>query len=181
MRPCRKYKEPIALSLVEGALGDDLKQHISECAECAGYAEELKRVCSEHRERATQLPEVEAPMRLRARVRDAIVRGEYDSCCGFEIGVSLRRLLQGAGVAATATVVALVVRFSSGEPPITPTVTEVPAPGLSEEARLNEPTLAAYHRRLARSVEELEASLKEHGAVTGGELLKVSSLSEHLQ
>jgi hypothetical protein len=168
MRPCRKYKEPIALSLVEGALGDDLKQHISECAECAGYAEELKRVCSEHRERATQLPEVEAPMRLRA-------------CCGFEIGVSLRRLLQGAGVAATATVVALVVRFSSGEPPITPTVTEVPAPGLSEEARLNEPTLAAYHRRLARSVEELEASLKEHGAVTGGELLKVSSLSEHLQ
>lgn len=181
MRPCRKYKESLALSLVEGGLTGELKQHISECTECAAYAEELKRVCSDHRERATELPEVEAPMRLRARVRDAIVRGEYDSCCGFEIRAS-RWLIQSAGIAAAAAiVVALVLRPSSNESQITPTVAKAPSPGLSEEARLSEPTLAAYHRRLARSVEELEASLKEHGAVTGGELLKVSSVSEHLQ
>src|SRR5688572_9159460 len=119
MNPCQKYKERIALALVEGEPGRELKQHISTCAACAAYAEELKRVCSEHRQRATELPELEAPLRLNARVRDAITQG--GSCCGLEI--SLRRLLQGAGIAAAAAVViALLMRLAPSEPTSTPAV-----------------------------------------------------------
>jgi hypothetical protein len=46
---------------------------------------------------------------------------------------------------------------------------------------LSEPTLAAYRQRLARSVEELEASLKDYGTANGGELLRVSSASKSLR
>jgi hypothetical protein len=182
MRPCRKYKERIALSLIEGELSGELRQHVSECAECAAYAEELKRVCSAHRGRAAELSEVEAPMRLRARVRDAIVRRDYDSCCRFEVRPFLRRLLQVAGgAAAAAIIVALIVRFSSSEPKTEPVMGEAPKPGITEEAGLNGPTLAAYRSHLTRSVEELEASLREHDAITAGEVLKVSSATDDLQ
>jgi len=182
MKPCQKYRERVAFSLVEGELGSELRQHIAECAECAAYADELRRVCSAHRERAAELPEAEAPMRLNARLKDAITRADEGSCCGIEIGASLRRLLQGAGAAAAAAIiVAFVVRFSSGEPKTAPAVAEVPKPDLREGARLSGPTLAAYRRRLTRSVEELEASLREHDVVTAGEVLKVSSATDNLQ
>ncbi len=182
MKPCQKYKERIAFSLVEGELGSELRQHIAECAECAAYADELRRVCSAHRERAAERPEVEVPMRLNARVRDAIRGSDYGACCGIEVRASLLRWLQGTSIAAVAAVaVALLVRFSSSEPKTAPAVAEVPKPDLREGARLNGPTLAAYRRRLTRSVEELEASLREHDAVTAGEVLKVSSAIDNLQ
>jgi hypothetical protein len=61
----------------------------------------------------------------------------------------------------------------------------VPAPAIVEVTKpevppIAEPTFAAYHNRLSRSVEEFEASLKDHGALNGGEVLKVSSASENL-
>jgi len=46
---------------------------------------------------------------------------------------------------------------------------------VGETTRLAEPTSAAYHHRLAGSVEELEASLRDYGVASDGEVLKVSS------
>jgi anti-sigma factor RsiW len=176
MKPCREYKERIALAVLEGERRSELSQHLENCATCRAYAEEMERVCGEHSQRAAALPEIEAPRRLNAHVRDAITPSEGSLCCGIEIGVSLRRLLQGMGIAAAAAIiVVMLMRRSSSEPTSSPAITEAATPGVSETTRLAEPTFAAYHRRLARSVEELEASLRDHVPVSGGEVLKVSS------
>lgn len=174
MKACQKYKEEIALAIVN----DQVDRHVSECAACAAYAKEVKRIYGEHRDRAEALPEIEAPARLHARVRDSITRYEGVSCCGIEVRASLRRLLQGLGVAATAAIIVVVVlQFAPRKPSPTPAIVEVTKP---EAPAIGEPTFAAYHNRLSRSVEEFEASLKDHGALNGGEVLKVSSASENL-
>src|SRR5688572_24187199 len=147
MKPCTEYKEWIALAVLEG----------------------------EHSQRAAALPEIEAPTRLNARVRDAISR-EASLCCGIEIRASLRRLLQGMGIAAAAAIiVVMLVQLSARKPTSLPPTAKAPTPGVSETTSLAEPTFAAYHHRLTRSVEELEASLADYGAVSGGEVLKASS------
>lgn len=174
MRPCREYRERIALAVVDGDLGEDLKRHTQNCPACAAYAEELKRLCEEHQNRARSLPEPDAPPCLHARLAEAI-RGR-DVCCGVEVRASLRRLLQGLGLAATAVIIGVVaVNLAGRRPPSPLVVTEVTTPEMRPE-----PTFAAYHNRLARSVEEFEASLRDHGAVGGGDVLKVSSAAENL-
>ena len=176
MKPCRKYKKEIALAALEGEPGPELRQHLRDCEACRGYAEEVERVCGEHNQRAADFSEAEAPTRLNARVRDAITREEAGLCCGVESRASLRRLLRGIGVAAAAAIiVVMIMRLSSREPTSSPALAEAAAPGVRETTRLDEPTLAAYHQRLARSVEELEASLRDYGPVGDGEVLKVSS------
>jgi len=173
MKPCRQYKKQIALAIVD----DEVDRHVSECAACAVYAKEVERIYGEHRERAEALPEIEAPARLHGRVRDSITRHEGEACCGIEVRASLRRLLQGLGVAATAAIILVVVlQLAPRKPVPAPAIVEVAKP---EAPAISEPTFAAYHNRLSRSVEELEASLKEHGALNGGEVLKVSSASEN--
>jgi len=176
MKPCREYKERIALAVLEGERRSELRQHLQNCVACRAYAEEMERVCSEHSQRAAALPEIEAPRRLNARVRDAITRSEGSLCCGIEIRASLRRLLQAMGIAAAAAIiVVMLMQRSSREPTSSPPMAEATTPGVSETTRLAEPTFAAYHHRLARSVEELEASLKEYGVASDGEVLKASS------
>jgi len=176
MKPCGEYKEWIALAVLEGEWGSELRQHLQGCAACRAYAEEMGKVCGEHNQRAVALPEIEAPRRLNARVRDAITRTEGSLCCGIEIGVSLRRLLQALGIAAAAAIVVLVLMERPfREPTSSPALAEAAMPGVGETAGLAEPTFAAYHDRLARSVEELEASLRDYGAGSAGEVLKVSS------
>lgn len=176
MKLCRKYKERIALAIVEGDPRSDLRHHLESCAACRAYAEEMESVCGEHGQRAAALPEVEAPARLNARVRDAITRSEGSLCCGIEIRVSLRRLLQAMGIAAgAAIIVGMLVQLSSPEPTSSPAMAEATTPRMSEATRSAEPTLAAYHHRLARSVEELEASLRDYGVASDGEVLKASS------
>jgi len=77
--------------------------------------------------------------------------------------------------AAAAIIVVMLMQRSSREPTSSPPMAEATTPGVSETTRLAEPTFAAYHHRLARSVEELEASLKEYGVASDGEVLKASS------
>jgi len=77
--------------------------------------------------------------------------------------------------AAAAIIVVMLLQRSSREPTSSPAIAEAPTPRLSETTRLAEPTFAAYHHRLARSVEELEASLRDYGVASDGEVLKVSS------
>ena len=177
MKPCREYKERVALAVLNREPGSELRQHLENCAACRAYAEEMERVCGEHSQRATALPEIEAPRRLNARVRDEIIRREGGLCCGIEIGASLRRLLQGMGIAAAAAIILLMLmQLSARKPTSSPAIAEATTPGVGETTRLAEPTFAAYHHRLARSVEELEASLRDHGAAASdGEVLKVSS------
>src|SRR5688500_17455366 len=113
MKPCRKYKEQIALSIFESELdgrprpqhlstqpgnsrtaaGEDarapqaelLLQHLSECVACREYAEHMRQVYRDHSQRAAALPEIEAPARLHGRVRDSITRHEGVACCGIEV------------------------------------------------------------------------------------------------
>ena len=179
MKPCREYKEWIALAVLEGERCSELREHVQNCVACRAYAEEMERVCGEHSQRAAALPDVEAPRRLNARVREAITRNQGGLCCGIEIGASLRRLLQGMGIAAAAAIILLMlVQFSARKPTSSPAIAEATTSSVSETTRLAEPTFAAYHRRLARSVEELEASLRDYGVASDGELLKVSSASD---
>lgn len=174
MKPCRKYKEQIALAIVD----DEVDRHVLECAACAAYAKEVQRIYGEHSERAEALPEIEAPARLHGRVRDSITRHGGVACCGIEVRASLRRLLQGFGVTAAAAITLLVVfRLAPRKPLPAPAIVEVAKP---EAPAIGEPTFAAYHNRLSRSVEEFEASLRDYGALNGGEVLKVSSASENL-
>jgi anti-sigma factor RsiW len=176
MKPCREYKEWIALAVLEGERCSELKQHLQGCVACRAYAEEMERVCGEHTQRAAALPEIEAPTRLNARVRDAITRNEGGLCCGVEIRASSRRLLQVMGLAAAAAIIVVMLMQLSSRPLTTsPAVAEATTPGVSETTRLTEPTFAAYRKRLARSVEELEASLRDYGVASDGEVLKVSS------
>jgi hypothetical protein len=173
MKPCGEYKERIALAIVEDRLTEELQKHVSRCAVCRAYAEEVREICGEHANRAEALPEIEAPRRMRARVREAIFEDTSD-WLGLPVR-ALRRLLQGFGIAAAATIIIAVWMHRS--PPSTvlpPNTTEITK---TEGAltKLREPTLATYHNRLARSVEELEASLQAAPMVNGGELLKVSS------
>jgi predicted anti-sigma-YlaC factor YlaD len=176
MKLCRKYKEQIALAVLEGERSSELSQHLENCAACRAYAEEIERVCGEHSQRAAALPEIEAPRRLNARVRDEITRSEGSLCCGIEIGVSLRRLLQAMGIAAAAAIIVVtLMQLSSREPTSSPAIAEATTPGVSETTTLAEPTFAAYHHRLARSVEELEATLRDYGVASDGEVLKASS------
>jgi predicted anti-sigma-YlaC factor YlaD len=173
MKPCREYKERIALAVLEDE--PELRQHLQNCVACRAYAEEMERVCSEHSQRAAALPDIEAPRRLNARVREAITRSEGSLCC-IGIRASLRRLLQGMGIAAAAAIIVVtLMQLSSREPTSSPAMAEATTPRVSEETRLAEPTFAAYHHRLARSVEELEASLGDHGVASDWEVLKASS------
>jgi hypothetical protein len=180
MKPCRKYKEQIAVAIVAGDLNGDLRRHVENCAACQAYAEETRKICAEHSRRATALPEAEVPVRLHGRVRSAIAGHETMPCCGMEIRASLRRLLQSLGIAATAAIV-IAIWIQRTPPPtdLRPRTAEVKTRG-SEITKLSEPTFAAYHHRLARSVEELEASLLAAPVVPGGELLKVSSAINNL-
>jgi hypothetical protein len=185
MKPCRKYRQQIALAIVD----DEVDRHVSECATCAAYAKEVERIYGEHRERAEALPEAEAPARLHARVREAIcLFGGASSVepltffskriFGARRSSPLRKLLQGLGVAAAGAITLLaVLQLAPRKPVPAPAIVEVTKP---EVPPIAEPTFAAYHNRLSRSVEEFEASLKDHGALNGGEVLKVSSASENL-
>jgi hypothetical protein len=80
----------------------------------------------------------------------------------------------GIAVAAAIMVVMFMQR-SSREPTGSPAIAEATTPSRGETTSLDEPTFAAYHHRLARSVEELEASLKDYGVASDGEVLKASS------
>ena len=167
------------MAIVAGDVSGDLKHHVENCTACRAYANEMQEVCGEHQRRAEALPEVEITRGVQARVREAIRGAVEGSCCGMEISASLRRLLQGLGVAAAATIV-IAIWIQRSPAPLPPTTAEVTQRGGSEIAKLSEPTFAAYHRRLARSVEELEASLQAAPAVNGGEMLKVSSAINNL-
>jgi anti-sigma factor RsiW len=179
MKPCREYKERIALGVLEGERRGELREHLQNCVACRAYAEEMERVCGEHSQRAAALSEIEAPRRMNGRVRDAITQSENSLCCGIEIRPSLRRLLQGMGIAAAAAIIAvMLMQGFSRKPTKAPAMVEATTPHASETTRSAEPTFAAYHHRLARSVEELEASFRDHGVASDGEMLKASSAIE---
>lgn len=180
MKPCRKYKEQIAAAIVAGDLSGDLKHHVENCPACRAYANEMQEVCGEHQRRAEALPEVEITRGVHARVREAIRQTAEGPCCGFKVRPSLRRLLQGLGVAAAATIIiAFWIQRSPSPTGLPPSTAEVTTRG-SQITKWSEPTFAAYHRRLARSVEELEASLQVTGGANGSEVLKVSSEFDNL-
>jgi hypothetical protein len=80
------------------------------------------------------------------------------------------------GIAAAAAIILLILtQLSARKPTSSPAISEATTPGGGETTSLAEPTFAAYHHRLTRSVEELEESLRDYGVVSGGEVLKASS------
>lgn len=161
MNPCRQFKQRIALSTVEGETDAALQQHLIECASCRTYAEEIRSVCVDHDRRASQLPKVDAPFRLRANLRAAL---------GVERRISW--LLPTAAAAAAAFVVALYLH--SRPAPSHPAVVTKPPQHVVTNP---EPSYAAYRNHLSRSTEELEGALSRFDAPAGAsnEVLTVSS------
>src|SRR5215207_6441559 len=72
MKPCRSFKKRIALSIVEGQTDAATQEHLAQCAACRTYAQEIGAVWAEHANRAAQLPQRDAPLRLQGKIRAAL-------------------------------------------------------------------------------------------------------------
>ena len=167
MKPCCQFKERIVLSVVEGTNDATVVEHTSQCAACRAYAEEIRAVCTDHAQRASQLPEIDAPFRLHGKLRTALQeKGRSWSW--------IRPIAAGA-VATLAFILCLHWRPS---PKVNRVVT-VPPP---REIKVTEPSYAAYRSHLSRSAEELEAALSRYDAPGQGDnqVLKASSRSREI-
>jgi hypothetical protein len=167
MKPCRPFKKRIALSILEGQNDAAIQDHLAQCAACRAYAEEIRVICAEHAERATHLPEEDAPLRLHGKIRAAL-----DAPRG--------RRNWFRPVAAGAVAVLTIGLYLHWRP------SPKPMPGVatpSSPRQLSEPSYAAYRNHLSRSTEELEAALsrQDTGAGAGDQLLAVSSRASVLQ
>jgi hypothetical protein len=167
MKPCRQFKERIALSIAEGTDDATVVEHISHCAACHAYAQEIRAVCTRHAQRASELPEIDAPLRLNGKLRAALQ----------DKGPSwtwIRPIAAGA----LATLVFVLYLYWRPAPKENRIVT-VPPP---RDIKVTEPSYAAYRSRLSRSAEELEAALSRYDAPGQGDnqILKASSRSREL-
>lgn len=167
MKPCCQYKERIVLSIAEAKSDPALQEHFLECAACRAYAEEIRAVCGEHAQRASQLPEIDAPLRLHGKLRAALREND-------------RRWTWVRPVAAGALATLVIILYLNGRPsPKENRVVTVPPP---REIKVTEPSYAAYRHRLSHSAEELEAALSRHDALGQGDnqVLKASSRSREI-
>jgi hypothetical protein len=167
MKPCRQFKERIALSIAEAKSDAALQEHLRECAACRAYAEEIRAVCGDHAQRASQLPEIDAPLRLHGKLRDALQ----------EKGRSwtwIRPIATGA-----LATLAFFLYLHWRPPPKENQVVTVPR---RREIKVTEPSYAAYRHRLSHSADELEAALSRYDAPGQGDnqMLKASSRSREL-
>jgi hypothetical protein len=167
MKPCRQFKERIALSIAEGTDDAAVVEHTSQCAACRAYRNEIQAVVTEHAKRAGQLPEIDAPLRLHGRLRTALQEKERS-------WTWIRPVAAGA-LATLAVILYLHWRPATQEN----RVATVPLP---QEIKVTEPSYAAYRSRLSRSAEELEAALSRCDAPGPGDnqVLKASSRSREL-
>lgn len=168
MKPCCQFKERIVLSIADAKSDAALQKHLRECAACRAYAEEIRAVCGDHAQRASQLPEIDAPLRLHGNLRVALQ----------EKGRSwtwIRPIAVAGALPALIFLLYLQWRLSPKENRIV----TVPPP---REIKVTEPSYAAYRHRLSRSAEELEAALSRYDAPDQGDnqVLKASSRSREL-
>jgi hypothetical protein len=171
MQPCRKFKERIALSIVDGQNDGAIEDHLLHCAACRQYANELRAICADHAQRAANLPQNDAPAHLHGKIR-ASVAGDSRPCWRWA------RPVTAGALAALAIGLYLHWRPLPKPTPHAPhTVTPSPS------RQLAEPSYAAYRQSLTRSAEELEAALsrQETGPGSPNELLTVSSRRSSLQ
>ena len=160
MKPCRAFKKPIALAIVSGEDDPRLTEHLADCAACRLYAEEMRAISAEHIERANQLPNAEAPSRLRTALANAVRERQQRPL-----------ILPWRWITVSAAVVALAIlgylhSSSSKTAPKTTTVSGSPEIEMAS-APVREPSYAAYHRRLSRSPEELELALSRYEPIAG--------------
>jgi hypothetical protein len=167
MKPCRSFKKRIALSIVEGKNDPAIHEHLAQCSACRTYAEQLRLICAEHANRATNLPPDNAPMRLHGKIRAAL----------DDTGRRWDWIRPVAAGGLAALVVGLYLHGRPSPKPI-PVVT-MPSP----PRQLTELSYAAYRHHLSRSAEELEAELsrQDTGGGGGDELFAVSSRASALQ
>lgn len=167
MKPCLQFKERIALSIAEGSDEAAVADHVRQCAACRAYAEKIRAICSDHTQRASQLPETDAPLRLHGRLRDAL----------REKGRSWTWIRPIAAGALATLVVILYLHWRPA--PKENRIVSVPPP---REIKPSEPSYAAYRSRLSRSAEELEAALSRYDPPGQGDdqVLKASSRSREL-
>ena len=167
MKPCRQFKERIVLSIAEAKSDADLQEHLRECAACRAYAEEIRAVCGDHAQRASQLPEIDAPLPLHGNLRVALRENDH-------------RWTWARPIAAGALATLVIILYLSGRPsPKENRVVTVPPP---REIKIAEPSYAAYRSHLSRSAEEFEAALSRYDAPGQGDnqVLKASSRSREL-
>lgn len=167
MKPCRQFKERIVLSIAEAKSDAALQAHLRECAACRAYAEEIRAVCGDHAQRASQLPEIDAPLRLHGRIKAALSKDE-------------RRWTWARPAAAGALATLVIILYLHWRPsPKENRVVTVPPP---REIKITEPSYAAYRNRLSHSAEELEAALSRYDAPGQGDnqVLKASSRSREI-
>jgi len=167
MKPCRQFKERIVLSIAEAKSDAALQEHLRECAVCRAYAEEIRAVCGDHAQRASQLPEIDAPLRLHGKIRAALVKDE-------------RRWPWARPIAAGALATLVIILYLNGRPSPKENRTVTVSP--PREIKITEPSYAAYRHRLSHSAEELEAALSRYDAPGQGDnqVLKASSRSREL-
>jgi hypothetical protein len=161
MKPCREFKQRIALSIVEGQNDDAMEEHLLRCTGCRTYAEEIRAVCGDHVHRAAHLPASEAPLRLHGKIRAALPDNP-------------RRWNWARSVAAGALAALTIALYLFWRPAPKPAPIAIMPP---PQTQLTEPSYVAYRHRLSRSAEELEAALSREdiGATSPAELLTVSS------
>jgi predicted anti-sigma-YlaC factor YlaD len=167
MKSCRHFRQRIALSMVEGLNDPAIQEHLTHCAACRAYAEEIRAVCADHTHRAAQLPQYDAPLRLHGRIR-AELPGDRRRWSW------VRPILAGA---LAALIIGLYLHWRPSPTPTPVVITPSPQP------QLTEPSYAVYRNHLSRSAEELDAALSSYapGATGTSELLTVSSRGAALQ
>jgi len=153
MKPCRAFKKRIALAIVGGDDDPALTKHLADCAACRLYADEMRAISAEHTQRANQLPNTEAPLRLRTALAYAVREQR-------PLTLPWQWITAGAAVAALAILVYL-HSSPSRTAPKTATVAEAERIETATGA-IREPSYAAYHRRLTRSLEELDLALSQY-------------------
>src|SRR5688572_2610436 len=160
MKPCRQFKERIALSIAEAQTDAAIEKHLLRCPACRAYAEEMRVVCAEHTDRAFRLPSHDAPVRLRGKIRAAL------DGTGRRWGW-IRPVAAGA---LAAVIVGWYLHWRSSPEPVPVVAAPVP------QAELPDPSYALYRNHLSRSAEELEAALSRHDtAAPSDELFAISS------
>jgi hypothetical protein len=167
MKPCRPFKKRIALWAVEGQNDAAVEKHLAQCTACRAYADEIRVVCAEHANRAAQLPQHDAPLRLHGKIRAAL-------------DATGRRWSWIRPVAAGALAALVVSLYLHGRPSPKPIpVVTMPSP----PRQLAEPSYAAYRYHLTRSAEELDAALsrQDTGSRGSDRLLAISSRASALQ
>jgi hypothetical protein len=160
MKPCRTFRKRIVLAIVGGDDDPGLTKHLADCAACRAYADEIRAMSSEHIQRANQVPNAEAPGRLRTGLANTLRERRQGPF------ILPWRWITAGGAAAALVILVYLHSWPSKTAPKTTTVSKSPEIERAG-APIREPSYAAYHRRLSRSPEELEVALSRYEPIAG--------------